>query len=598
MKKILSIIISVTIVLSAATVVFAESDSGTKVLKVGTNAQFFPFEYYENGELKGFDIDLMNYIGERIGYDIEYVDMAFDALIPAVVNNEIDCVISGVSVTDTRERMVDYTTPYLSVGNGEDYAIVFPENYREKAELSKASGKEFIFSMVDDAVNELITDATIEKLSEKYEIGKQFVEDVEETAVTSPVPSDWAVESVDVANETGITYRSGLYLYQEDITREEFCELIFNFIMLINPEIDTFIPDSFTDTKNEKVLRLNSIGIINGKSSAEFAPYDGLTREEAAVIINRMIDKVMPMEATELWFEYDDINEISDWASGAVQKISNMGYMNGVEENRFAPKNSLTTEQAIAILVRIYKSAEVFGRVSHNAGSIGIIGGSDGPTAIFVTGNNDEKEYEKLYEEAKNNVIKIDKFYTDEAIKLISESGELAKDRDFISMYTTNDDMTNKIQSLGNVNFTNPAEVFLLSADYDKIVENIKAIAGDEAKNIDFAKMARLNKKYSFQTLASLINASYGAENLAALTILTNSRGYIMPKNFENDFALYLEYDGEYSAIVAFSRYGEGVISANMSFVKNGDKDNVFRRLYEITSAVGEEGIVIAKAEK
>ena len=48
---------------------------------------------------------------------------------------------------------------------------------------------------------------------------------------------------------------------------------------------------------------------------------------------------------------------------------------------------------------------------------------------------------------------------------------------------------------------------------------------------------------------------------------------------------------------MTFSEFGDGVISANMSFVKNGDKDNVFTRLYEITSAVGEEGIVAAKVK-
>ena len=104
-------------------------------------------------------------------------------------------------------------------------------------------------------------------------------------------------------------------------------------------------------------------------------------------------------------------------------------------------------------------------------------------------------------------------------------------------------------------------------------------------------------RKLNFSTLASLINASYGAENLAALTILTNSRGYIMPKDFKNNFALFVQYEGDYSAIVSFSEFGDGVISANMSFVKNGDKDNVFMRMYEITSTVGEDGIKMAKVK-
>ena len=69
-----------------------------------------------------------------------------------------------------------------------------------------------------------------------------------------------------------------------------------------------------------------------------------------------------------------------------------------------------------------------------------------------------------------------------------------------------------------------------------------------------------------------------------------------MPKDFKNDFALYLQYDGDYSAIVSFSEYGDGVISANMSFVRNGDKDNIMRRLYEVASALGEDVVNVTKA--
>lgn len=62
-----------------------------------------------------------------------------------------------------------------------------------------------------------------------------------------------------------------------------------------------------------------------------------------------------------------------------------------------------------------------------------------------------------------------------------------------------------------------------------------------------------------------------------------------MPKDFESDFSLFLQYDGEYSAIVSFSEYGEGVISANMSFVKNGDS------LYEYIQYFGEDCFEIAR---
>ena len=70
MKKIISFVLSIIMLLSMATVVLADGIDGPKqkpILTVGVNAEFFPFEYYEDEELKGFDIELMNRIGEKIG---------------------------------------------------------------------------------------------------------------------------------------------------------------------------------------------------------------------------------------------------------------------------------------------------------------------------------------------------------------------------------------------------------------------------------------------------------------------------------------------------------------------------------------------------
>lgn len=637
MKKLLAIILSITMLLSMGTVAFADGVDGPMQkakLTVGINAEFQPFEYYEGEELKGFDIDLMNYIGERIGFDIEFVNMSFDKLIPAVVNGEVNCAISAITITKERESVIDFSNPYLIANvtykDGEDwakskekYAIVFPSMDKTSIK-SSVTPEESLYSQINIAIEELRDDHTVEKLVEKYNLNKPFddeadanysyviptttVDDVDAEpidevdwteATTVPAPSEWAAKDIDYALAVGITDYGKDYLYKENITREEFCELIYNLIVLASDEITAPITDSFTDTKNDKILMLNGLGIINGKSATEFAPNDYLTREEAATIIIRMVNKVFPMASTEMWFEYDDINEVSEWASDSIQTISNLGFMNGVGNNRFAPKDTYTTEQAIVTLVRVLESAGASGLLDEDT-SIGIIGGADGPTSIIVGGNTtviEDEDYNKFYAEVTKNTTKVDKFYVDEAIKLITESGKLAADKDFISLYTTNDEMTNKVLALGAVDFNKPTDIFYLYADKEQMIENIKALAGEDAEDINFEQLEKLNKRYNFSTLASLINASYGAENLAALTILTNSRGYIMPKDFKDDFALFVQYEGEYSAIVSFSKFGDGVISANMAFVKNGDKDNVFRRLYEITSAVGTDSVTIAKVK-
>jgi len=629
MKKLLSIILLITMLLSMATVAIADGVDGPMQkakIKVAISADFPPFEYYnENEELYGFDIDLMNYIGERIGFDIEFVNMSFDQLFSAVMGGDVDCAISAISITEERNNVIDYTIPYLSAkvtySDGEttdtsleQYAIVFPNNSVEKAKVLEAAGQIAIYNLVNDALTELIEDKTVEKLGEKYNLNKaadtdEF--DYEYTVMPVPTdlpngengttgdnamsdgtplapPSDWALSDVEKAEALNITEKGKIYRYRMSITREEFCELIYNYCANVIRHLVTFDSEcSFTDTDNEHIKMLNEAGIINGKSETEFAPNDLLTREEAAVILNRMVNKTIPVPVTEMYFNFDDEASISDWASDSIQVMCNMGVMNGVGENKFAPQDTYTTEQAIATIVRVYAA---------QSANTGIIGGADGPTSIIVGGNatvNENENYDKLLAEIKNNTIKVSNFYIDEAIKLIEESGKLAADKDFISLYTTNDEMTSQMLELGAADYSKPSAIYHLSADKEQIMANIKALAGEEVAEVDLEKLLN-HKKLSFAVLPGLINASYGPQNLAALTVLTNSRGYIMPKDFKNDFALYFEYDEGCSALVTFSEFGDGVISANMSFVINGDKDNIFRRVFELTEGLGEDSIEMA----
>lgn len=175
-------------------------------------------------------------------------------------------------------------------------------------------------------------------------------------AVNAEYVSDWAREYISKAREISLISNEPEN-FSVPITREKFCEYVYNLIMCKNRGITT--PEStnkFTDTDNEKVHTLNHAGIINGKSETEFKPDDFLTREEAATIIIRMINREMPMEVTEMFFEYDDISDVSEWASEAVQVISNFGFMLGTGENKFEPQGTYTAEQAIATLVRIYEA--------------------------------------------------------------------------------------------------------------------------------------------------------------------------------------------------------------------------------------------------
>lgn len=91
-------------------------EGGNKKLVVATEATFAPFEYVENGEFKGFDIDIIHAIAAEQGYEVEISNLGFDSLIPALQTNKVDCVIAGMSITPERVKAVDFTDPYFNAG--------------------------------------------------------------------------------------------------------------------------------------------------------------------------------------------------------------------------------------------------------------------------------------------------------------------------------------------------------------------------------------------------------------------------------------------------------------------------------------------------
>ncbi|MBN1660124.1 MAG: basic amino acid ABC transporter substrate-binding protein [Anaerolineae bacterium] len=88
-----------------------------KVYKVGTNAEYPPFEYVDDsGEIVGFDVDLMNAIAESAGFEFEWVNTRWDGIFVALQSGEFDAVISAATITDERAEIVNFSDPYFNGG--------------------------------------------------------------------------------------------------------------------------------------------------------------------------------------------------------------------------------------------------------------------------------------------------------------------------------------------------------------------------------------------------------------------------------------------------------------------------------------------------
>jgi polar amino acid transport system substrate-binding protein len=133
------LIVAITLVLSAcgpkepANHLEAIKQEGKLV--AGTSADYPPFESIdENGNMVGFDIDLINEIGKRMGVEVEIQDMPFDSLIAGVQEGKIDLSIAAFNYTEERDKTVDFTDAYYYAEDGflvaEDFAgeITAPED--------------------------------------------------------------------------------------------------------------------------------------------------------------------------------------------------------------------------------------------------------------------------------------------------------------------------------------------------------------------------------------------------------------------------------------------------------------------------------------
>lgn len=85
-------------------------------LVVGVDTSFVPFEFEEDGEYVGFDIDMWDTIAEDIGVSYELRPMDFNGLIPALQTGNIDAAIAGMTIKAEREEVVDFSYPYYDSG--------------------------------------------------------------------------------------------------------------------------------------------------------------------------------------------------------------------------------------------------------------------------------------------------------------------------------------------------------------------------------------------------------------------------------------------------------------------------------------------------
>lgn len=168
--------------------------------------------------------------------------------------------------------------------------------------------------------------------------------------------SEWAKFWLELGYNEKIRLNSFAdgYRFGEKITRRDFCKLAAQYLK----DMETDRAVTFRDTDEPDILRLASAGIILGFEDGTFRPDEAITREQAAVILERILklDPEINFEGSE--HIYSDDAFISEWAKNAASLMKSAEIMIGGYDNTFMPLENYTREQAVVTIMRMKNFAE------------------------------------------------------------------------------------------------------------------------------------------------------------------------------------------------------------------------------------------------
>lgn len=109
MKKIVSFLIIIMIVF-----ILTGCNENKEQLVMVTEAGFAPYEFYENNEIVGVDVEIAKYIAKSMNKELVIKDVAFDSIINELQTNKADFAAAGFSITEERKKEVDFSIEYVT----------------------------------------------------------------------------------------------------------------------------------------------------------------------------------------------------------------------------------------------------------------------------------------------------------------------------------------------------------------------------------------------------------------------------------------------------------------------------------------------------
>lgn len=110
-KKIIALMLVLVLALAFASCGKTEEKT---TLTMATNAEFPPYEFYDNNEIVGIDAEIAAAIAEKLGLELVIEDMDFDSVVMSAATGKTDIAMAGITVSEERLESVNFTTSYAT----------------------------------------------------------------------------------------------------------------------------------------------------------------------------------------------------------------------------------------------------------------------------------------------------------------------------------------------------------------------------------------------------------------------------------------------------------------------------------------------------
>ena len=168
-----------------------------RILRVGVSL-FTPWVLRnKSGDLVGFEIDVANQLAKDLSVQLELKEFVWDAIVPALLNKEIDIIVAGMVITPQRALKVNFSQPYANSGIGLATNLALTKDFTGLADLNRQKVKVGVVAgtVAEDVAKRLFPQATIQSFLKSEQTVQALVQGrIHGYVEHDPIPTFLALE--------------------------------------------------------------------------------------------------------------------------------------------------------------------------------------------------------------------------------------------------------------------------------------------------------------------------------------------------------------------------------------------------------------------